>query len=791
MFPCDNEELLALALSYACDGWHVFPCHTIRDGECTCGTTGCKRIAKHPWTLHGCRDATTDLEVIRRWWAAMPDANVAIATGPASNLWVVDLDGLPGMEALADLERIHGPLPNTISVATPSGGRHLYFSWPEGASIGCRVKVQGVPIDVRGAGGYVVAPPSWHFLGQCYRWETCKTLATAPSWLLEWLKPPAGNLEYLAPPPAPDMTSLLAKRIRAYLAECPIAVSGQAGHNTTFAVVCRVVQGFNLTEEQALPFLMEWNERCVPPWSEREMRHKVQDAIKAPGERGRLLHDVLHDVPFSDFAFSTVRQTGVSDSENSQNPRENEGSVGLSDCRTQEVCKTHMSPYVPFPVEALPDIAREFVIEGARTLGCDPAYVALPVLTVLAGCIGNTRRIRLKRKWSEPAVLWTVIVSPSGTMKSPAIELAMEEIYRIQMRKVQEFQRALMEYRVHYREFEKALSQWKRKKDDSLPPSELEAPRCPRLVVSDITVERLGQLLQQNPRGLLVCRDELAGWVTGFNQYKSRGGSDVANWLELHRCGTLIVDRKNLSQPIVIPRASVSIAGGIQPRTLARVLTAQLHECGLAARLLTAMPPRQPKRWNDVELSGSIEQKYKQLIERLLSLDFVTNTDGEPEPKDVLLGPEAKIMWSTFVNEWNMEQMVVHEELSAAFSKLEGYAARFTLIHHLATYPDIDCMEVQEDSIQAGITLSRWFANEAERVHAMIGMTPDERSTQQLADLIRAKGGSITPRDLQRSNGRRYRTVEESIQALDNLVTAGIGSWVTVNEKVKGRFDLK
>ena len=71
-----------------------------------------------------------------------------------------------------------------------------------------------------------------------------------------------------------------------------------------------------------------------------------------------------------------------------------------------------------------PDAIRGFVGVGASALGCDQSYIGVPLLAVLASAIGNTRRIRLKDTWTEPAVVWTAIVGDSGTVKSPALELA-------------------------------------------------------------------------------------------------------------------------------------------------------------------------------------------------------------------------------------------------------------------------------------------------------------------------------------------------------------------------------
>lgn len=78
------------------------------------------------------------------------------------------------------------------------------------------------------------------------------------------------------------------ERARRYLAKIPPAVSGQDGHGTTFKVACAMVLGFELSTEEAMSLLGEWNQGCSPPWSERELRHKVDDAARQNGERGYL-----------------------------------------------------------------------------------------------------------------------------------------------------------------------------------------------------------------------------------------------------------------------------------------------------------------------------------------------------------------------------------------------------------------------------------------------------------------------------------------------------------------------
>src|SRR5262249_32420171 len=246
----------------------------------------------------------------------------------------------------------------------------------------------------------------------------------------------------------------------------------------------------------------------------------------------------------------------------------------------------------------LPAPLDEYVRQGAMALGCDPAFVALPVLAVAASAIGNTRALRLKRGWEEPPVIWSALVADSGTLKSPAYLKAVPHLFRIQKRLLLEYKQRCARYQEELADYEDAKR--KAKADGAEPPDQPEKPVLRRVVCSDTTIEKLAVILEDNPRGLLLARDELSGWLGSFTRYKGKaGGTDLPNWLEAFRAGTWLVDRKTGDRPtLVIPHAAVSVCGGIQPGVLARALTPEFLDAGLAARFLMAMPTKLPKRWS-------------------------------------------------------------------------------------------------------------------------------------------------------------------------------------------------
>lgn len=169
-------RLLWAAVTYAGCGWPVFP------------TEGKRPLAAA--APHGLRSATTDLTTARSWWQRWPDAGVAIVTGAVSGLVVVDVDGDEGVAALKALEAEHGALPRTRLAQTGGGGWHLLFAHP-GVEVRNSAGRLGPGLDVRGDGGYVIAPPSPHPSGSTYRWIRKREPLPAPEWLLTSMRPPA------------------------------------------------------------------------------------------------------------------------------------------------------------------------------------------------------------------------------------------------------------------------------------------------------------------------------------------------------------------------------------------------------------------------------------------------------------------------------------------------------------------------------------------------------------------------------------------------------------------------
>lgn len=202
--------ILDSALYLAARGGRVFPLHGIRQENagrsvCTCGDPACAQLGKHPigaLVPNGVTNATNNPQTIQRWFSKAPYANVGLATGRTV---VLDVDPRHGGDAsLQALEAQHGAFPVTTRAITGSGGQHILFRPPAGVEIRNSAGKLAPGLDVRGIGGYIVAPPSLHASGRHYAWDVDGhpdevPPAEMPAWLITALAEPAGTGAARAP----------------------------------------------------------------------------------------------------------------------------------------------------------------------------------------------------------------------------------------------------------------------------------------------------------------------------------------------------------------------------------------------------------------------------------------------------------------------------------------------------------------------------------------------------------------------------------------------------------------
>ena len=257
--PARQRSLVAqAAASYLARGWSVLPL---------------KRGDKRPLILwETLQQHQADAATLAQWFSRWPDANVGIVTGEISNLIVLDVDPKHGGDdSLAELERRFSKLPETVEARTGGGGRHLYFAHPGGLLLNRAGLRQG--IDLRGDGGYVVAPPSLHPSGQHYAWAPARSpdevgLAPLPRWLLFAGRGPRARRSLA------DWRALVHEGVP------------EGERNSTIASLTGHLLWHGVDPQVALELMLSWNRlRCRPPLDDEEVARVVASITRLHEEK--------------------------------------------------------------------------------------------------------------------------------------------------------------------------------------------------------------------------------------------------------------------------------------------------------------------------------------------------------------------------------------------------------------------------------------------------------------------------------------------------------------------------
>jgi hypothetical protein len=234
------------AIRYAQHGWAVFPCRP-RD--------------KRPANQHGLLEANHDTERIANFWMAHPDFNIGVRCGLPSNLVVLDVDDRSGgLESLRELKDRYGPLPRTASFVTPGGGTHYYFRHPAKGELRNTTGFPGPGLDIRGNGGYVLAPPSVGANGRAYEVDERAPVAEMPDWLVQILV----NRPHVTP-------------FRADYAEMVRQGAKHGERNDALLKLTGHLWSHDHQPDEVLEMVQAVNvARCSPPLDQREVKKIVE-----------------------------------------------------------------------------------------------------------------------------------------------------------------------------------------------------------------------------------------------------------------------------------------------------------------------------------------------------------------------------------------------------------------------------------------------------------------------------------------------------------------------------------
>lgn len=271
------NRMLESALIYAKKfNFAVFPLNWIECGQCSCNKPNCTAQGKHPLVYSGVKSATKNEQQIIEWWTKWPKANIAIACGEISNLFVVDVDikdTVDGRDTIRQLESQFGLMPTTPTQISGSMGLHYFFKYNDSVTQNAVGFLPG--LDIRSNGGYIIAAPSMHITGKRYEWEVSSHIADipiieAPNWLLNLIEKRTATKDNKKP--SSYWTGIMAG-------------VNQGGRNQAATSLIGYLLRRYVDTALVVEIVDIWNERNKPPLSNDELEKIMISIARKEGLR--------------------------------------------------------------------------------------------------------------------------------------------------------------------------------------------------------------------------------------------------------------------------------------------------------------------------------------------------------------------------------------------------------------------------------------------------------------------------------------------------------------------------
>ncbi len=411
-------------------------------------------------------------------------------------------------------------------------------------------------------------------------WDGCGWLAGATA--VDFLLSCTGDPKHLIP-----LDAEARWRVAAFMAKLPNPGEAQGRDDVAYRFAAFLVRDMALGDPVALDWLARWDAGNTPP-------------------KGRVrLWEILanaHAYGQNPYGCGASDGNGAGDATDGWEPPLSLNTLPAAD---------------EFPTEVFPASLELFAREAAEAVGCPVDYFGLPMLAIAGGAIGASKALAVKKGYVQRGLLYGAIVGPPGDAKSPALSMVAGPLHDAQHRAWELYKQEKL---VHESDCAKA------KQDGKEKPA---PPLLRRVHTDDATTESLGPILQRNPRGVSMIKDELAAWVTAANQYKGGRGSDrqfwLSNWAGVPAC----IDRKGVQEPLIIPYPFVCVLGGIQPDVLEVLADPRGRADGSVDRILFAYPDaRRAAEWTWEEVADDVIAPWRETVQALLDLNMEPGAHG-------------------------------------------------------------------------------------------------------------------------------------------------------------------
>ena len=396
---------------------------------------------------------------------------------------------------------------------------------------------------------------------------------------------------------------------------------------------------------------------------------------------------------------------------------------------TSDSGKTTETP--SFPLEIFPKAIRDIIetLEEYENYNVD--FTAASFLTVFAAAMGNTWSVRFMTGWVSRPIIYMVLVGSPSCGKTPPLQQAVTPLLKLDG----EYDMIYCKEMETYRRWERMSA--KQRERHSLP-EEMKMPQRKCHVVVDSTVEALIGALRDNPRGVLIYKDEIDSLLSNFNRYN---GSDEGYFLSLFSGTPFKYSRKSNNEHIFLANPYCSIIGTTQPGRLGEQFGGKRMMNGFSSRFLKVYPEidKMPS-WNDTAMPDSVLEEWERIIRKVVAATPSTDQEGKATSIELLFTQEAKlrvIQWKDEVNN-KVYAETDSDAVRALCGKLETYLVRFCLViqimHGICGESGMD--EIEPRTAELAIRLTEYFRNMESRIAPEIepGIL-DNRFTELLGNL--------------------------------------------------------
>lgn len=436
-----------------------------------------------------------------------------------------------------------------------------------------------------------------------------------------------------------------------------------------------------------------------------------------------------------------------------------------------------LPPVKPFDPRLMPSALMPWISDIAQRMQCPEDYPAISAMVCLATVVGRQVGIRPKRAddWLVVPNIWGAIVGRPSMMKSPALAEPMRMLHSMESEAAREYEVALKEYGANQLVAEeaqkaarKAVAKAIKEGGDALDRArravmeyEEDEPVRRRYVTNDPTVEKLGELLRDNPRGLLVFRDELVGWLRNLGREGHE--ADRAFYLEAwNGTGGFTFDRIGRGT-VSLEAVTLSVLGGIQPGPLGRYLSGALHggagDDGLIQRLQLLVWPDPPTSWKNVD-------RYPDTDAKRIAREVYWRLDGlDAEALGAQLGENDRIPWLRFdraaqdeFDSWReqLEERLragdLHPAMEAHLAKFRSLVPTLALLIHLADSPQGG--PVTHVALMTACAWAEYLESHAARLYSQ-SLAPGTAAAIELDKHLKDLPDGFTARDVYTRNWHR------------------------------------